>query len=173
MNRLCGVVGACAFACLVLAPSIALAQASIAGVVRDASGAVLPGATVEASSPVLIERVRSVSTDGSGQYQIVNLRPGLYSVTFTLPGFSTVRRENIELTGSNTVTVNADMAVGSVAETLTVTGESPIVDVQNTRRNVVISQDVVAALPTGRSSYNLAVLIPGVSQSPTGTGAGT
>jgi len=90
-----------------------------------------------------------------------------------LPGFSTVRRENIELTGSNTVTVNADLAVGSVQETLTVTGESPIVDVQNTRRNVVISEDVVAALPTGRSSYNLAVLIPGVSQSPTGTGAGT
>jgi len=162
MNRLCGVVGACAFACLVLAPSIALAQASIAGVVRDASGAVLPGATVEASSPVLIERVRSVSTDGSGQYQIVNLRPGLYSVTFTLSGFTTVRRENIELTGSNTVTVNADLTVGNVTETLTVTGESPTVDIQNTQKNTVISDQVVSALPSGRSQYAVAVLVPGI-----------
>ena len=104
MNRLSR-VGACVLACLVLAPSIAHAQASIAGVVRDASGAVLPGATVEASSPVLIEKVRSVSTDGSGQYQIVNLRPGLYTVTFSLSGFTTVRRENIELTGSKSAIV--------------------------------------------------------------------
>src|SRR6186997_634651 len=126
MNRLGG-IGACVFTCLVLAPSIAHAQASIAGVVRDASGAVLPGATVEASSPVLIEKVRSVSTDGTGQYQIVNLRPGLYTVTFSLSGFTSVRRENIELTGSNTVTVNVDLTIGNVSETLTVTGESPTV----------------------------------------------
>jgi hypothetical protein len=152
-------------ACLVLVPSVARAQAAIAGVVRDTSGAVLPGVTVDASSPVLIEKVRSVATDGSGQYKIIDLRPGAYAVTFTLPGFSTVKRENIELTGSNTVTVNADLMVGSVTETLTVTGEAPTVDVQNTRRSTVISDQVVAALPAGRSSYDLAVLIPGVTLS--------
>ena len=89
------------------------AQASIAGVVRDTSGAVLPGVTVEAASPALIEKVRSVVTDGTGQYQIVDLRPGTYTVTFTLPGFSTVKREGIELTGSFTATVNADLRVGA------------------------------------------------------------
>src|SRR4030095_6508291 len=162
MNRLRG-VGACAFACLVLAPSIAHAQASIAGVVRDASGAVLPGATVEASSPVLIEKVRSVSTDGTGQYQIVNLRPGLYTVTFSLSGFTSVRRENIALTGSNTVTVNVDLTMGNVSETLTVTGESPTVDIQNTARSTVINDQVVSALPSGRSQYAVAVLVPGVT----------
>src|SRR5262245_10129751 len=112
-----------ALLCLVLAPSLARAQASIAGIVRDTSGAVLPGATVEASSPALIEKVRSVTTDGTGQYKIIDLRPGVYTVTFTLTGFSVVKREGIELTGSNTVAVNADLMVGSVAETLTVTGE--------------------------------------------------
>jgi hypothetical protein len=94
---------------LVLAPSLARAQASIGGVVRDTSGAVLPGATVEASSPALIEKVRSVTTDGTGQYKIVDLRPGIYTVTFTLTGFSAFKREGVELTGSNTVTVNADL----------------------------------------------------------------
>src|SRR6187200_15110 len=82
---------------LLLLPSAAYAQAAITGVVRDASGAVLPGATVEAASPVLIEKVRSVSSDAAGQYRIVDLRPGTYSVTFTLPGFTTVKREGIEL----------------------------------------------------------------------------
>jgi hypothetical protein len=149
--------------CLVLVPIAVHAQASIAGAVRDASGAVLPGATVEASSPVLIEKVRSVTTDGTGQYQIVNLRPGLYTVTFTLPGFTSVRRENIELTGSNTVTVNADLTIGNVTETVTVTGESPTVDIQNTARSTVINDQVVSALPSGRSQYAVAVLVPGVT----------
>src|SRR6187402_2427109 len=132
MSRLCG-VGACVFTCLVLAPSIAHAQAAITGVVRDASGAVLPGATVEAASPVLIEKVRSVSSDAAGQYRIVDLRPGTYSVTFTLPGFTTVKREGIELSGNFVATVNADLRVGALEETVTVTGESPIVDVQSVR----------------------------------------
>src|SRR5687767_5466507 len=92
-------------------PSMVYAQASITGVVRDASGAVLPGVTVEASSPALIEKVRTVVTDGSGQYRIVDLRPGAYSVAFTLPGFATVKRDGIELAGSLTATVNADMRV--------------------------------------------------------------
>src|SRR5262245_58004951 len=156
---------ALALLCLVLAPSIARAQASIAGIVRDASGAVLPGATVEASSPALIEKVRSVTTDGTGQYKIVDLRPGLYTVTVTLTGFSTVKRERVELTGSNTVTVNADLTVGSVAETVTVSGEAPTVDIQNTNKAAIITSEVQAALPSGRSQYAYAVLVPGVTLS--------
>src|SRR5690349_24450188 len=108
-----------------LLPAAAFAQASIAGVVKDSSGAILPGVTVEASSPALIEQTRSVVTDGTGQYKIVDLRPGTYTVTFALPGFSTVKREGVELSGAFTATVNADLRVGAVEETLTVTGETP------------------------------------------------
>src|SRR5881628_2285778 len=104
-------------------PTIAFAQASLAGVARDTSGAVLPGVTVEAASPALIERVRTAVTDNSGQYRIENLRPGAYSVTFTLQGFAVVKREGVELSGSATATVNADMRVGGLEETVTVTGE--------------------------------------------------
>ena len=100
------------FGFMALVPTLAHAQASITGVVRDSSGAVLPGVTVEASSPALIEKVRSVVTDGSGQYRIIDLRPGTYAVTFTLPGFSTVRREGIELTGTFVATVNVELRVG-------------------------------------------------------------
>src|SRR3569832_882084 len=96
----------------ILCPALASAQSSLAGAVKDASGAVLPGVTVEASSPALIEKVRAVATDASGQYKIVDLRPGLYSVTFTLPGFSVVKREGIELTGLGFVLVNAELLVG-------------------------------------------------------------
>src|SRR5919109_786630 len=125
---------------LLLLPSAAYAQASIAGQVRDASGAVLPGVTVEASSPALIEKVRSVVTDGTGQYRIELLPPGDYTVTFTLPGFSTVKREGIQLTGTFTATVDTDLRVGAVEETITVTGESPIVDVQTATRQRVIDR---------------------------------
>src|SRR6266699_1861305 len=118
----------------VMIPAAAWAQASITGAVKDTSGSVLPGVTVEASSPALIEKTRSVVTDGTGQYRIENLRPGTYTVTFTLPGFSTVKREGIELTGAFVATVNADLRVGSIAETITVSGETPIVDVQSTTR---------------------------------------
>ena len=160
-----GMVKCCVVLAAALLPSLAFAQGTLTGTVRDASGGVLPGVTVEASSPALIEKVRSVVSAATGQYQIIALPPGTYAVTFALPGFNSVRRENIELAGSATVTVNAELAVGSVQETLTVTGEAPTVDIQNTRRNVVISEETVAALPTGRSSYNLAVLIPGISLS--------
>src|SRR5712675_544196 len=119
--------GLAILALLVLVPAAAFAQASITGVVKDASGAVLPGVTVEASSPVLIEKVRSAVTDGSGQYRIVDLLPGTYAVAFTLPGFSTVRREGVELTGSFAASINADLKVGSLEETITVTGETPVV----------------------------------------------
>src|SRR5204863_5647693 len=111
---------------LLTLPAIAHAQASIAGLVKDTSGAVLPGVTVEAASPALIEKVRSVVTDGTGQYKVVDLRPGTYSVTFTLPGFNSFRREGIVLTVTFVASVNADLRVGDVAETITVTGETPI-----------------------------------------------
>ena len=124
MQRLRSVLAGIMF--VVVVPSLASAQASIAGVVRDTSGAVLPGVTVEASSPALIERVRSVVTDGTGQYRIVDLRPGSYVVTFTLTGFSTSQREGIELTGSLVAQVNAEMRVGALEETVTVTGASPL-----------------------------------------------
>ncbi len=157
--------GLLALVCLVLAPSLARAQASIGGTVRDTSGAVLPGATVEASSPALIEKVRSVTTDATGQYKIVDLRPGSYEVTFTLTGFSAVKRQGVELTGSNAVTVNADLQVGSITETVTVSGETPVVDIQNTQKSTVINSEVQAALPSGRSQYSYAVLVPGVTLS--------
>src|SRR5688572_16730249 len=110
---------------LALLPTSALAQAVIAGVVRDPSGGVLPGVTVEAASPALIEKIRTAVTDGTGQYRIEDLRPGTYTVTFALSGFSTFKREGVELTGSFTATVNADLRVGALEETVTVTGESP------------------------------------------------
>jgi hypothetical protein len=151
-----------------LVPAIADAQqASITGVVRDTSGAVLPGVIVEASSPALIERVRSVVSDSTGQYRIVDLRPGVYTVTFTLTGFSTVRREGIELTGSFTATVNADLRLGSLEETITVTGESPVVDVQSSKRQQVLPDELIQAIPTARVYHSLMGLIPGINLSGT------
>src|SRR3954471_9135065 len=137
----------CVLAMALVAPVAAFAQASIAGTVKDPSGAVLPGATVEAASPTLIEKVRTAVTDGFGQYKIENLRPGMYSVTFALTGFSTVKRDGIELAGSFSATVNAEMKIGSVEETITVSGESPIVDVQSGNRQKTLSQDVLTGLP--------------------------
>src|SRR5215212_12249837 len=126
MRRLSLVLGL-----LLLTPSLSLAQGSITGVVRDSSGSVLPGVTVEAASDVLIEKTRTVVTDGNGQYRLIDLRAGTYAVTFSLPGFSTYRRSGVVIEGAFTATVNADMKVGSLQETVTVTGESPVVDVQS------------------------------------------
>jgi hypothetical protein len=163
---------ACVLACAVFVPTTAFAQAaSITGVVRDTSGAVLPGVTVETSSPALIEKVRSVVTDGNGQYRFVDLRPGTYDVTFSLGGFSTVKREGIELTGTFIATVNTEMRVGTLQETITVTGESPIVDVQASTQQRVFTQEVIEAIPAGRSHINQLVLIPGLSASQPGRGA--
>jgi hypothetical protein len=150
---------------LVAAPAAAYAQGSITGVVRDTSGAVLPGVTVEVSSPALIEKVRSAVTDGTGQYQITNLAPGTYAATYTLPGFATVRRAGIELTGTFTATVNAELRVGALEETVTVTGETPVVDVQSTTRQRVMDREILDTIPTGGDEYNLGVLVPGVSVS--------
>ena len=144
-------------------PAAAYAQASIVGTVRDASGAVLPGVTVEASSPALIEKTRSVVTSGTGQYAIEDLRPGTYTVTFTLNGFTTVKREGIELTGSFIATVNADMKVGGVAETITVSGEAPTVDVTSTRNQQVISGQTVGEIPSSRQYSAFTQLIPAIN----------
>src|SRR5688572_12250843 len=148
---------------LVLAlPVAALAQASLAGLVRDTSGAVLPGVTVEASSPVLIEKVRSAVTDGTGRYTIPDLRPGTYRIAFTLPGFRTVVREGVELAGTAVFTVNADLTVGGVQETITVTGETPVVNLQSTTRQAVMDQEILTAIPSSRNPFSVGVLIPGV-----------
>src|SRR4249919_3276127 len=150
---------------VVLLPATVFAQATLTGTVRDASGAVLPGVTVEASSPALIEKTRSAVTDGAGQYKIEQLRGGVYAVTFTLSGFSTLKREGIELTGSFAATINADLKVGSLSETLTVTGEAPVVDIQSATKQRVIDQELLVAIPTGRTPQVAAFLIPGVNLS--------
>lgn len=144
-------------------PSIAAAQnAEIAGVVRDTSGAILPGVTVEASSPALIEKTRVVYTDSQGQYRIIALNPGLYKVTFTLPGFNTTVRDGIELTAQFTATVDVNLNVGSLEETVTVSGQTPLVDIQATTQRRALTSEILNALPTGRSFQNMAILVPGV-----------
>ena len=146
-----------------LVPASTFAQGGIAGVVKDTTGAVLPGVTVEAASPALIEKVRTVVSDGEGLYKIVDLRPGVYTVTFTLPGFSTVRREGIELTASFTATVNAEMRVGSVEETVTVTGQSTTVDTQNVVQQRVLTRNIIDDVPVGTKTIAaMGALIPGM-----------
>ncbi|HEV3060746.1 MAG TPA: carboxypeptidase regulatory-like domain-containing protein [Vicinamibacterales bacterium] len=154
-------------------PVYALAQSAdtgaIAGVARDATGAVLPGVTVEASSPALIEKVRTAVTDAQGNYKIIDLRPGTYSVTFTLVGFSTYKRDGIELTAGFTANANADMKVGAMEETVTVTGATPIVDVQNSRAQQLIRSDVLDSLPTGsRTVLNFVNMTLGAAPSTAG-----
>jgi hypothetical protein len=149
-------------AIILLTPLESAAQTTgIAGRLTDVSGAVLPGVTVEASSPALIERTRSVVTDGEGLYKIVDLRPGTYTVTFTLPGFSTVARQGIELTTAFTATVNAEMKVGSVEETITVSGATPTVDIQNSIQRQVMSAEVMEAVPVKRNYVGIGQTIPG------------
>src|SRR3954465_985196 len=162
------------FAAVLLAvlPTAALAQTSaIAGVVKDTSGAVLPGVTVEASSPALIEKVRSAVSDSSGQYKIGSLRSGTYTVTFTLPGFSVVKRENVELTSDFTATINGDLKVGALEETITVSAESPVVAVQNITTRTGMTGEVLDSIPTGRNIQAIGIMIPGTSISLGGGGA--
>ncbi|HKE83403.1 MAG TPA: carboxypeptidase regulatory-like domain-containing protein [Vicinamibacterales bacterium] len=149
-------------ACLAAAHSAAWAQATIAGAVKDSSGAVLPGVTVEASSPALIEKVRTTVTDGAGRYRIEDLRPGTYTVTFTLPGFATVKRDGVLVSGSAVITVDGDMRVGGVQETITVTGESPVVDVQSTKREITLDNETMRNMPSVRSYSYLLGMAPGV-----------
>ena len=159
--RVCSRV-ALVFAIGLLIPRLLFAQASLAGVVKDTSGAVLPGVTVEAASPALIEKTRTAVTDSTGQYRIENLRPGTYSVSFTLVGFSTTKREGVELTSFITTSLNTEMRVGAVEETVTVTGETPVVDVQNASRQVVLSKDTLNSIPTAGTYNALVVLVPGL-----------
>jgi hypothetical protein len=152
----------CLAACVVIFPSVALAQVTLAGTVKDASGAVLPGVTVEASSPVLIEKVRSTTTDSSGNYRIEDLRPGTYTVTFALGGFATVKRDEVLLSGTGVVKIDADMRVGGVQETITVTGETPVVDVQSTKREITLDNETMRNLPSVRSYSYLLTTVPGL-----------
>jgi hypothetical protein len=163
-----------AIATLLSATPVLAQSSGIAGIVRDASGGVLPGVTVEAASPALIERARSAVTDSQGRYNIIDLRPGIYAVTFTLPGFSTVRRADIELPATFTATVNAELKVGALEETITVTGASPLVDTQNVLKRQVVGQDVIASMPTSKNWSTLGVMTVGVfsNQNDVGGSAG-
>ena len=151
-----------ALGCLVLVPAAALAQSSMAGQVTDNTGGVLPGVTVEAASPALIEGARVVVTGGTGQYNVIDLRPGTYSLTFTLPGFGTQVRDELVLIAEQAMTIDVAMSVGAVEESVTVSGESPVVDVQQVQRVEVLSREVQEAIPTGRSIWSYAQLVPGV-----------
>ena len=154
---------AVAMGLFLLVPAAAHAQSSLTGVVKDTSGAVLPGVTVEAASPVLIEKTRSAITDAAGGYRLTDLRPGVYTVTFALEGFSTVRREGLELPANFTMTINSELKVGSLSETLTVTGAAPTVDVQSTTKSQVLNREALDAIPTGRTIQGMGQLITGVS----------
>jgi carboxypeptidase family protein len=145
----------------------AYAQATLAGVVRDTSGAILPGVTVEAASPVLIEKIRTAVTDGTGQYRLPELPPGPYTLTFTLTGFSTVRREGIDLTGVAVTAINVELRVGSLQETITVTGETPVVDVQSARRGEVLNDEVIRNLPATRGYNAIVSMVPAVNDGTT------
>src|SRR3989441_12432733 len=150
---------------LVFVPAVTGAQtgAALTGIVTDSSGAVLPGVTVEARSPALIEQLRSAVTDEAGRYRIVDLRPGIYTVTFALPGFTPVTREGIELSGTFIATVNAELRVGGLQETVTVSGETPIVDTQSTKTQETLQNEVINSIPTGRQYYSLTALIPALN----------
>jgi hypothetical protein len=155
------------WAAVFLLPRTSHAQVAIAGVVKDTTGAVMPGVTVEASSPALIEKTRSVVTDSAGQYKIVDLSPGTYDVSFTLPGFKTVRRTGIVLEGSFTAQVSPELQVGAVEEAVTVTGETPAVDVINTTRSFVANREILDSIPTtDRNTVARALLIPGTTVTP-------
>jgi hypothetical protein len=147
---------------VLLLPATVFAQATLTGTVRDASGGVLPGVTVEAASSALIEKVRTAITDATGQYRIVDLRPGTYSLTVTLPGFNTVKRDAIELAGSQTLTIPIELRVGGLEETITVTGETPVVDVQSARREVVLSSETIQTIPATRAAGALLNATPGI-----------
>jgi hypothetical protein len=146
-----------------LLPGVVFAQATIAGVVRDASSAVLPGVTVEASSPVLIEKTRSVVSDGTGQYRITDLPPGTYALTFSLPGFTSVKRDGLVVSGSGVIPVNTEMRVGAVQETVTVSGQAPLVDTQSVRREVVLNNETLSTLPATRGYGSALAAVPALN----------
>src|SRR5262249_46950062 len=136
-----------AIGCVVLAPAVVSGQGAISGLVRDTSGGAMPGVTVEAASPALIERSRTVVTDASGQYLIAALGPGVFSVTFSLGGFRTLTREALEVPAGVPFRLNAELKLGPVEETFPVTPATPVVDVQNTRQVTVLTREVLDVLP--------------------------
>jgi hypothetical protein len=149
-------------AALLLLPSLAQAQGTLTGTVRDDSGGILPGVTVEASSPALIEKTRTAVTDDTGQYRIIDLVPGTYALTYTLPGFSTVKRDGIQLSGSQTLTIPITLKVGGLEETITVSGETPVVDVQSSKREIVLNAEVIQTIPATRAAGALLNATPGI-----------
>ena len=150
-------------ACVVIFPTLAHAQSSVAGIVRDPSGSVLPGVTVEATSPALIEKSRTTSTDGSGQYRITDLPPGTYVLTFSLSGFTTIKREGLAISGSGVIPISVELKIGSLSETITVSGESPLVDTQSTRRETVIKAETLATLPATRGYGSIIATVPALN----------
>lgn len=162
LPRLARLVCVAALAVLVV-PAASFAQSAIAGAVTDATGGVLPGVTVEAASDALIGGTRSTVSDGNGRYRIADLRPGTYKVTFTLTGFSTFVREEVVLEANFTAPINAQLRVGGVQETITVSGATPVVDLQSTQSRTVLTRDQVDALPTGRSYQTIAATVPALS----------
>lgn len=155
---------------LVLLPSHATAQSAISGDVTDSSGAILPGVTVEAASPALIEKVRSVTTDSQGRYNLVDLRPGTYSVTFTLPGFRSIVREGVSLPANFVATIDAQLQVGGLEESITVSGGAPLVDVQSTQKSAQLPREILDSVPTGRTFAAQGALVPGVRVSESNVG---
>jgi hypothetical protein len=141
----------------------AQSSSSIVGVVRDASGAAVPGVTVEVASPALIERQKVVVTEGDGTYRVVDLRPGKYTVTFTLPGFQTVRRENVELNTAFTATVDATLTVGGVEEQVTVTGGAPLIDTRSGTSERPLTRELLEGIPVGRIPNVAVMLVPGAT----------
>ena len=155
-----------------LLPTMASAQVTLAGTVKDASGGVLPGVTIEASSPVLIEKTRTAVSDAAGQYRIESLQPGTFTIVFRLSGFSTLKRDEVVLSGTGVIKIDAEMKVGSVAETVTVTAESPVVDVQSTRRAVTLDNETMRNLPSVRSYSYLLTAVPGIQPNITDVNTG-
>jgi hypothetical protein len=145
--------------CLLAIPSLTAAQ-QIGGTVTDSTGAVLPGVTVEARSPALIEQVRTVSTNDQGQYLIVALQAGVYTVTFTLPGFTTFAREGVRLSLGFTAEIDGKLAVGSATETVTVAGASPVVDLRNANQQQVMNREIIDSIPSGKSITGYGLLVP-------------
>lgn len=161
-----------AFSAFLLLPDHAHAQSSLAGEITDETGGVLPGVTVEASSPALIEGSRVAVSDGAGKYSIIDLRPGVYDVRFVLPGFSTVVREGVEMLAGVSVPINARMAVGTRQETVTVSGATPVVDVQQATQHSVINRETIQALPTNRTTHTVGMILPGLKMTGSMLGGG-
>ena len=147
---------------LLLLPNPAAAQ-EIGGTVTDSTGGVLPGVTVEVRSPDIIEQVRTAVTDGNGQYLVVALEAGTYSVTYSLPGFGTLVREGIELSFGFTANVDVQLTVGDIAETITVSGATPVVDIQNVDQRAVMDRELIETIPSGKSISALGLLVPGMT----------